>query len=320
MRHFDLSGGDRLPALGLGTWKSAPGEVGPALAEALRLGYRHIDCAAIYGNEAEIGAALQQAFAVGDVRREELWVTSKLWNDSHAPGDVQPALEQTLRDLRLEYLDLYLMHWPVALRKGTGGPQSAEDFVALADCPLADTFGAMTELKQAGLCRNIGVSNFSVKKLTGLIESGAGIPAVNQVEMHPYLAQAGLVDFCGSLGIVLTAYSPLGSPDRPEGLRASDEPVLLEDSAVVDIARNTRNTPAQVLLAWGMARGTSVIPKSVNPKRLAENFGAAGLELTAGDLATIDGLDRHRRYVDGQFWVVDGGPYDLAGLWDEPGC
>ena len=317
MRHLKLQGGDSLPALGLGTWKSTPGEVGGAVREALRLGYRHLDCAAIYGNEAEIGQALQAAFAAGEVRREDLWVTSKLWNDAHAPADTRPALEETLRNLQLDHLDLYLVHWPVALRRGVGGPQSAADFVSLEDCPLLETWNAMLDLQRAGLTRNVGVSNFSQKKLSDLLESGAPAPAANQVEMHPYLQQQALVDFCRQHQIAVTAYSPLGSPDRPEGIQSKDDPVLLEDRIVVDIAQRHGATPAQVLLAWAMARNTSVIPKSVNPKRLAENFAAATFELPLEDQRAIDALDRHRRYVNGSFWVVDGGPYSLAGLWDE---
>ena len=307
-----------MPRIGLGTWKSAPGEVGAAVREALRLGYRHVDCAKIYGNEAEIGAALADSMRNGDVKREQLWITSKLWNDAHAPEHVRPALEATLRDLRLEHLDLYLIHWPVALRHGTLGPETAADFLSLEERPLADTWAAMVRLREAGLCRHVGVSNFSRVKVRGLIDAGLPTPEVNQVELHPYLQQRELLAFCADHGIDVTAYSPLGSRDRPDTLKAANEPVLLEDPAIAEIANRHGATPAQVLLAWGVQRGTAVIPKSVNPVRLRENLAAASLALSDADMQTVASLDRHRRYVDGTFWVREGGPYTVAGIWDKP--
>ncbi len=158
--------------LGLGTWNAPPGEVGQAVHAALRLGYRHIDCAAIYGNEAEIGAALQAAIDEGVVTREQLWITSKLWNNAHAPEAVEPALKQTLADLRLDHLDLYLIHWPVAFRPGVRMPETAEDLIALEELPLAATWAAMEAAVEKGLCRHIGVSNFGLATLGGA--AGAG--------------------------------------------------------------------------------------------------------------------------------------------------
>ena len=306
-----------MPALGLGTWKSAPGEVGAAVEEAIRIGYRHIDCAAIYANEAEIGEALARCFAAGVVAREDLWITSKLWNDCHAPEHVGPALEQTLARLGLDYLDLYLVHWPVALRHGKLLPEQPEDFVALSEIPLAATWAAMEDVAADGLARNIGVSNFSARKLEELIDDARVLPAVDQVELHPYLQQPALLDVCDRLGVVLTAYSPLGSGDRPARLREPDEPRLLDDPGIAAIAAAHGVSPAQVLIAWAIARGTAVIPKSVDPGRLAQNFAAAELRLSKADMAAIAELDRARRYVSGSFWAMPGGPYTLASLWDE---
>ena len=164
MRTLRLTDDAAMPALGLGTWKSAPGEVGAAVREAIRLGYRHIDCAPIYGNEQEVGAALAAAVAAGEVTRDELWITSKLWNDRHAEADVVPALRQTLADLGLERLDLFLVHWPVALKKGRVMPDGAGDFVSLDELPLEETWRGMEAALEAGLTRTIGVSNCSVKK------------------------------------------------------------------------------------------------------------------------------------------------------------
>ncbi|MEB3327658.1 MAG: aldo/keto reductase [Candidatus Sericytochromatia bacterium] len=317
MIHHPFLNGDRMPMLGLGTWKSAPGEVRTAVREALTLGYRHLDCAPIYGNEAEVGQALAEAIAAGTVRREDVWLTSKLWNDAHAPEAVEPALRKTLADLRVDHLDLFLIHWPVVFRPGVVFPESGADFLPLAACPLADTWAAMEAVRDAGLCRHIGVSNFSVAKLEGLLAAGGSCPEVNQVELHPYLQQPALVAWGQAHGVHLTAYSPLGSPDRPGRLQGAGAPVLLEDPVVCGLAEQHGATPAQVLLAWSLHRGVSAIPKSVTPARLAQNLAAAALHLTPGDMAALAGLDRQARHINGDLWTPPGSPYTLAGLWDE---
>ncbi|MCA9690643.1 MAG: aldo/keto reductase [Myxococcales bacterium] len=317
MRTISFDRGDAMPLLGLGTWKSAPGEVGAAVRAALRLGYRHIDCAAIYGNEAEVGAALRESIAAGEVTREELWITSKLWNNAHAEGAVIPALTRTLRDLGLAYVDLYLIHWPVAMSPARMFPESGADLVSLDDMPLSATWRGMEAARAAGLARHVGVSNFSVTKLRGLLEEATARPEVNQIELHPYLQQEATLAFCRAHGIHVTAYSPLGSRDRPAGMRQRREPVLLEDPTVASIAARHQATPAQVLIAWALHRGTSVIPKSVHPGRMAENLAAERLALDAADMRAIAALDRRRRYLDGTYWSNFGGPYTLTNLWDE---
>lgn len=314
MRHHEFKNGDRMPVLGLGTWKAAPGEVGRAIEEAVRIGYRHFDCASIYGNEAEIGDALQRVFKEGAVERDDLWITSKLWCNRHEAGDVGPAIEETLAHLQCEYLDLYLVHWPVALKHDVKSVASGDDFLSLDEVPLLETWGAMEGVLERGLARHIGVSNYSASKIGA--HAGASVfPEVNQVEMHPYLRQQGLVDYGAENGVFITAYSPLGSKDRPEGMRSADDPVLLEDEVVAKVAARVGATPAQVLLAWAMQRGTSAIPKSVDPGRMAENFAAASIELDAEAMGDIDGLDRSRRYVTGSFWALPGSGYSVEDLW-----
>ena len=316
MKTLAFRNGDQMPILGLGTWKSEPGAVYAAVREAIRIGYRHIDCAAAYGNEAEIGNAIRDAGREGEVTRKELWITSKLWNNAHGQEHVEGALKKTLQDLGLDFLDLYLVHWPVALKPGTMFPTSPADFASPAEAPIHLTWAAMEAAVSAGLTRHVGVSNFSIKKISELLPHCKIEPEVDQVELHPFLQQPELVSYCASRGILVTAYAPLGSSDRPARIKSAGEPSLLENPEIKSIAEARGCTPAQVLLAWHIQRGISVIPKSVTPSRLRENLAAAEIRLTASDLERIAGLDRRYRFLNGSIWVMEGGPWTLQTIWD----
>ena len=317
MKTLSFKNGDTIPAIGLGTWKSKPGEVQQAVVEAIRVGYRHIDCASAYGNEPEVGNAIQQMVSEKVIQRDELWVTSKLWNNAHRPEDVAPALKQTLRDLQLDHLNLYLMHWPIALKPGVSFPEKAEDFISLSEVPLIDTWQAIEECMQQGLTQHIGVSNFSQKKIEDLMQQAGIRPEMNQVEMHPFLQQNDLLAFCRDQGILMTAYSPLGSNDRPERVRKEDAVSLLEDETINAIADKHNCSPAQVLIRWAVARDTIVIPKSVNPERIKQNLASMEVTLDEDDRRQIAQMDAHRRYIDGSLWAMEGNDYTVAELWDE---
>jgi D-xylose reductase len=307
-----LATGAGIPAVGLGLWKVDKPRVPALVEEAVRCGYRHFDCACDYGNEAEVGDGLRRVLATGLCRRDELWVTSKLWNTYHAADYVRPALERSLKDLQLDYLDLYAIHFPIAQKfvpferryppEWVYDPQSDQPRMEFARVPIAETWGAMERLVDAGLVRQIGVCNFNCALLRDLLSSARIHPAVLQVELHPYLTQEKLVRFCHEQQVAVTGFSPLGAASYFSLQMADRSESVLDDMVVRKIAEGYGKTAAQVVLRWGVQRGTAVIPKSTHIERLRENCQLFDFELSADDMHAISGLNRNRRFNDpGEF-------------------
>lgn len=308
MKTLILRTGDQLPALGLGTWKIPRDTCADTVFDAISAGYRHLDCACDYGNEAEVGQGIARAIAEGLVTRADLWVTSKLWNTYHRPEQVEPALRRTLGDLGLDHLDLYLIHFPISLRfvpfeeryppEWLFDPAAQSPRMEFDPVPLAQTWAAMEQLADAGLVRNLGVCNMTSGMISDLLAGARIPPAVLQVEMHPYLTQERLLRFATQEQIAVTAFSPLGAGSYVSLGMADRAESALELPVVREIAERMGATPAAVLLAWGIQRGTNVIAKSSSAARLRENLAAADLTLAEADMDAISGLDRHQRFND----------------------
>jgi len=307
-----LNSGRTLPSVGLGLWKIPRERTAELIEEAARVGYRHFDAASDYGNEAEAGIGLQRVLRSGLCSREELWVTSKLWNTYHSPKHVELAVKKSLHDLRLDFLDLYLIHFPIALEfvpfeerypaGWTFDPNTNQPVMRAASVPISETWGAMEELVSAGVVKEIGVSNFGVSLLRDLMAHARIRPAMLQVELHPYLTQDRLIRFCRESGIAVTAFSPLGAQSYFSLGMAGKEESVLRNPVVGQIAARLQRTPAQVILRWGLQRGTGIVPKTATPLRLAENIAVFDFSLSEADMDLISGLNRHRRFNDpGEF-------------------
>jgi diketogulonate reductase-like aldo/keto reductase len=309
--HFKLNTGAQIPAVGFGTWQAKPGEVERAVETALKAGYRHIDCAAIYRNEAEVGDGIKQS----GVPRSEMFITGKLWNTAHAAEDVEAALDKSLKDLGVEYLDLFLMHWPVYVILShpssymiltrpsafNGEPKKwfplrESGVFDLASIDPSTTYKAMEKLLSTKKVRAIGVSNFSVNRLTDLLSKTDVVPAVNQVEAHPYLQQAKLFDFCKEKDILIEAYSPLGN-------NQTGEPRTVDDPLVPELGKELDMDGGQLLASWGIQRGTVVLPKSVTPSRIKSNLQVK--ELPKDAFEKLSGLERHKRFNVQSRWGFD---------------
>ncbi|HVX12310.1 MAG TPA: aldo/keto reductase [Pirellulales bacterium] len=301
-----------MPVVGLGTWKIERSATASVVREAIGIGYRHLDAACDYGNETEVGAGLRAALESGICTRDELWVTSKLWNTYHAGEHVRPAAERSLRDLGLAYLDLYLVHFPIALefvpleqRYPPGwfhDPGAAMPRLRPSKVPLAETWRAMERLVADGLVRNIGVCNYNCALLRDLLSYANIRPAVLQVELHPFLAQPKLLRFCREEGIAVTGFSPLGALSYVSLGMAGVGDSVLERPIVRETAVRHGKTPAQVVLRWGVQRGTAIVPKTSQRERLAENLQLFDFELSDAEMRAISELDYNRRFNDpGEF-------------------
>jgi diketogulonate reductase-like aldo/keto reductase len=289
--------GNSIPVLGLGTWKSEKNLVGEAVKFAItKAGYRHIDCASIYRNEPEVGKAFKETFNF--VKREEIFITSKLWNTEHRAEYVEKACRKTLSDLKLDYLDLYLMHWGIAFPHGENlEPVDKEGYAITDNVSIQETWKAMETLVKKGLVKSIGVANFTTMMLVDLLTYATIIPIMDQIELHPYNTQEELIEFCKYKNMAVTAYSPLGrqGADR-EGPRLFDEPV------VESLAQKYKKTKAQILLNWAVGRGTIAIPKSTTPERIVENIDIFDFELTDEEKNDLNSLNKNYRFVNPSSW------------------
>ncbi len=315
--------GARMPAIGLGTFGSDSVDaqtVAAAVEDAAHIGYRHFDCASVYGNEREIGFALREILRSG-VRREELWVTSKLWNDKHAEADVIPSFRQSLADLQLDYLDSYLIHWPfpnfhpagcdVTSRSSDARPYIHENYMK--------TRRQLEKLVDMGLVRHIGTSNMTIPKLDLLLRDARIRPAVNELEMHPHMQQPELFRYLRRHGIEPIAYSPIGSPGRPERDRTPEDTVDVEDPVIVAIARRVGVHPAVVCVKWACQAGATPIPFSVKrPNYEANLAGVVGPPLTEDDMRAVAAIDRNCRLIKGQVFLWKPGQ-SWEDLWDLDG-
>lgn len=308
MTTIPVASGSSIPAVGLGLWKVDRPAASDLVQTALKLGYRHLDAACDYGNESEVGDGIRAALAAKTCRREELWVTSKLWNTYHARKHVRLACERSLRDLKCDYLDLYLIHFPIPQRfvpfeeRYPPGwftdPNAKPPRMEMAAVSVAETWGAMEELVAAGLVRHIGVSNFGTSLIRDLLTYASIKPAALQVELHPYLTQEKLLRFCKENGIAVTGFSPLGAPSYvPLGMAKAEDSVL-DQPVVKAAAKRLGKTPGQVVLRWGVQRGTSIVPKTNRPERLKENLAIFNFELSAEEMAAISALNQNRRFND----------------------
>ena len=299
---------ESIPSIGFGLWKIANENCANVVYEAVKQGYRHFDSASDYGNENEVGMGLKRAMEDGLCTREELWITSKLWNTFHHPDHVPAALQRSLEDLQLDYLDLYLIHFPIALEfvpfeeryppEWFYAPEEINPQMKLARVPLADTWKAMENLKIKEIVKNIGVCNYSTGLLHDLMNYCQTPPDLLQIESHPYLCQENLIRLAKQYGLKVTAFSPLGSLSYVELEMAEQNESILDQEIVRVISKRLGCSPAQTVLRWGIQRGNSVVAKSVNVNRMAENLASSLIELTDEDMMAITNLDRGRRFND----------------------
>lgn len=306
--NLELANGYKMPAFGLGTYLSSPGEVKKAVKEAIDFGYRHIDTAFFYQNEKEIGEAIQEKIKDGTVKREDLFITTKLWNNRHKEESVVPMCKKSLENLGLEYVDLYLIHWPFAFVEGDELiPQDEKGTYLTTDTDYLETWRGMEECVRLGLARSIGVSNFNSEQIARLLQAAKIIPVNNQVEVSVNLNQKKLIEFCNKRNVTVTGYSPLGRPGNKAGI-----PNSLDHPKVMELAKKYNKTPAQVALRYVLQQGVAVIPKTVTTSRLKENMDIFDFSLTADEMADIEKVGTGERVAP--FNYVKGHKYHPFGI------
>lgn len=291
-----LNDGNEIPLLGIGTWNAQGAELKEAIKAAIYAGYRHIDTAANYKNESVIGEAVAECINEGAVCRKELYITTKVWNNSHSRKAVPRALQASLKALKLNYVDLYLIHYPIGYKEGDElSPVDEKGVLQTSDVDYVETWLGMQDVKHLGLARSIGVSNFNKDQLTRVFFHCSVVPAINQVECHPYLNQVELINFCRMHGVELTAYSPLGSPGRQ--VSTTNKLMLINDPVVVGIARRIGATPGQVLISYQLHRKVVVIPKAILREHLEANLRAINLKLSEDDVKQLNSLNCNHRFM-----------------------
>ena len=298
----------KMPKVGFGLWKIPQDICADAVYNAIKAGYRHLDSACDYGNEVQVGQGIKRAIDEGMCSREELWVTSKLWNTYHSKEHVKPALARSLRDLQLDYVDLYLIHFPIAQPfvpfetryppEWINNPDADNPSMQLAPVPLMETWQAMEALADEGLATEIGICNYNTGLLNDLMSYARIKPAVLQVESHPYLTQERLMRLASDYNMQVTAFSPLGALSYLELDMAGAGESVLEQEAVKSAAQRLGKTPAQVVLRWGIQRGNAIIPKTSRPERLIENLAIFDFALSQQEMDDISALNSNRRFND----------------------
>ncbi|HEX2945526.1 MAG TPA: aldo/keto reductase [Clostridia bacterium] len=321
--HMTFFTGAKIPGIGLGTFGSdrySGEEVAKAVKEAIYAGYRHIDCASVYGNEHLIGQSLSEVIEEG-LNREELFVTSKVWNNMHGEGDILRSCEKTLKDLKLDYLDLYLVHWPFPNHHAPGVSVDSRDphAVPYIHENYMKTWRQMERLVDEGLVRHIGTSNMTLPKLELVLRDARIMPAANEMELHPHFQQPELFQYCLDHGIVPIGYCPVGSPKRPERDRTEDDTVDTEDPVILKIAERLNVHPAVVCVKWAVQRGQVPIPFSTTRSHFLNNLICSTTEpLTAEEMKAVAGIDRNCRLIKGQVFLWQSAK-DWTDLWDPDG-
>ena len=315
-----LRGGDKIPGIGMGTFGSdrfSAEEITAAVKGAAEAGYRLFDCASVYGNEDLIGEAFEEIMKNG-IRREELFITSKVWNDMHGKGDVLLSCAKTLKDLRLDYIDLYFVHWPFPNFHPKGAPpdyhnKNAKPYIHEE---YMETWRQMERLVKAGLVRHIGTSNMTVRKLKRIVRDAEIMPAANEMELHPCFQQPELFNYCREMGIQPIGFCPIGSPDRPDRDKTPDDVADTEDPVVVKIAKAHKVHPAVICVKWAVQRGQVPIPFSVRPDNYYSNLRCTTEDpLTDEEMKELEKADRNCRLIKGQVFLWDGAK-DWTDLWD----